>query len=356
MFYSALLYLVNQSFDMALGWPTHRVPIDSECVAHVPRVRTARHISNASQPASLESWGWHNPACQLRWKGPCWDDARGRRKDTCTLDYSIELGSDTADTADTANTAAASPRCQEPVRLTFLWHSINSRAHLAALQSKLRMLLDDAGRPPDMLVLATSLWDMMVRLPYNLTEAPCRPTQAALNAINDSLSINDTFLSAADTASTLTPPTLASAGREQGPTLRVLLGMVPCPRCRTASCVHWGASAAMEANARLASQCAPRSANDAGFAYLDPSRVIDGAPNWLLSSPCGNFHPFGAQAEALAAAALGALGALKLAPPMRDRTSGGRRWASNWTGRGTVLRCASGHACDISDVLASASV
>ena len=69
------------------------------------------------------------------------------------------------------------------------------------------MLLDDAGRPPDMLVLATSLWDMMVRLPYNLTEAPCRPTQAALNAINDSLSINDTFLSAADTASTLTPPT-----------------------------------------------------------------------------------------------------------------------------------------------------
>ena len=109
----------------------------------------------------------------------------------------------------------------------------------------------------------------------------------------------------------------------------------------------------MEATTRLVSQCAPIAAREAGFAYLNPSRVIEGAPSWLLSSPCGNFHPFGAQAEALAAAALGALGSLRLPPPMRDRTSGGRRWASNWTGRGTVLRCASSHACDISAVLAS---
>ena len=73
--YSALLALVNAT-EPELGWPTHTVRSGS-CMAHV-----------VAANASVLAYGYYHPACQLRWKGTCNDDGRGRSlaKHTCTGD------------------------------------------------------------------------------------------------------------------------------------------------------------------------------------------------------------------------------------------------------------------------------
>lgn len=126
--YAALLSSLNRSRSLQLGWPTHRVPDGDPCTPYTPR------------PNGRADWGWYNPRCQLRWKGPCWDDGRGRNtRDTCTLDYTF------------ASLAT---------RITFQWHSLNHPRHLYMLVRKVGLLCDGAGRLPDAVVASTGTWDL----------------------------------------------------------------------------------------------------------------------------------------------------------------------------------------------------
>lgn len=161
MVYSALLAMLNNTMELQLGWPTHRVGANSSCTAHVPR--SARE-HNTKRGSRGEEWGWYNPQCQARWKGPCWDDARAQYpKRACLLDFTVAASS---------------------VRLTFVWHSRNDHvAHTKLLGWRIRMLLDDAARTPDLLLVSTGLWDMQMN-PASDALTCCQGVRKALDAIN----------------------------------------------------------------------------------------------------------------------------------------------------------------------------
>ena len=99
--YSALLTVLNHSHSPPLGWPTHRV-LSGACMAHVlPN-------SSRSQPGTF---GYYAAGCQLRWKGPCWDDSRGRNlRKVCTLDYRL----DDTDTVILTRTRTPTPTPPQP--------------------------------------------------------------------------------------------------------------------------------------------------------------------------------------------------------------------------------------------------
>ena len=161
MVYAALLTMLNETKaykgeELQYGWPTHRVHSNSICTAHVPRAPLLDN-NNESHGWRREAWGWYNPQCQARWKGPCWDDARAQYpKHACALDYTV---------------AATT------VRLTFIWHARNHHsAHRELLASRIRMLLVDAARAPDLLLVSTGLWDMQICVlapTRNRAAAPC---------------------------------------------------------------------------------------------------------------------------------------------------------------------------------------
>lgn len=125
--FAALLALANGT-DPALGWPTHRVHAGL-CMAHP--------VANGTSPG----FGIYHPGCQLRWRGSCYDDARGQGGDmACTLDYHVAaLGA----------------------RLTFQWHTFNRPANLAELTSRLRGLRQgtaSGSRSPDLTFVSTGHW------------------------------------------------------------------------------------------------------------------------------------------------------------------------------------------------------
>ena len=125
--FAALLALANGT-DPALGWPTHRVRAGL-CMAHP--------VANGTSPG----FGIYHPGCQLRWRGSCYDDARGQGGDmACTLDYHVAaLGA----------------------RLTFQWHTLNRPANLAELTHRLRGLRQgttSGRRSPDLTFVSTGHW------------------------------------------------------------------------------------------------------------------------------------------------------------------------------------------------------
>lgn len=337
--YSAMLALVNSS-TAPLGWPTHRVPVDDQCLPHVPR---------EAGGAIGESWGWFNPACQLRWKGPCWDDVRGRNvRDVCTLDFTHTV---------------------LRLRLTFVWHSINSHTHVAATRRKVALLVGAAGQPADFLVVATGLWDMVAAKGFD-PDCCCARMRRLMDAlhgdgINGTVHDGDGVGVAGRALSELKPAGAARA--------RVVVGLEGCPRCnatvrrRTAPrapppqralgvCANWGGTTSMEAMVRTTAACQHETAKAAGFALLDVAGLMRHAPP-MLSSPCGNFHPFGVQAEGLGAVLLGALAAVvrsesgrkgraadsDIAPAPRHDA-----WPQDWDfGHGTLVRCESVAPCAV---------
>lgn len=113
--FASLLALLNGT-AAPLGWPTHRVD-SGACMAHV--------LPNNSQGLP-PTFGYYTPGCELRWKGPCYDDVRGRSTEVCVLDYVT----------------------RHRTRLTFVWHSFNDHSHVAAMRRRVDVLLSAAGRPP----------------------------------------------------------------------------------------------------------------------------------------------------------------------------------------------------------------
>eukprot|EP00966_Prymnesium_polylepis_P121573 2809702-Prymnesium_polylepis.1 len=299
--FSALLTLLNQSLPAA-GWPTHRVvgPVgQAGCTPHAP-----------AAAAREEYWGYYDPVCQARYKGPCFDDSRGRgTRGVCTLDYTTPLRT----------------------RLTFQWHSFNEPAHLSAMSERVERLVTAAGRAPDLVVTSTGAWDMI----FAAASADC-----CCESIGQAMATINHAIGAAK---------LPDGPGSAAPPLRVLYGFFTCPSCaaqgkpedasadssvegvpeaahanaaRGGGCGNWAAPPNMEALTRKTHACARATAEDAGFAYFDVDRSIHRAPP-LLSSPCGNQHAFGVQAEAEAGMLLGALGASQRAWPRPDRTADG---------------------------------
>lgn len=286
--YSALLSLLNQSLP-AQGWPTHRVvgPIGpAGCTPHVPR----------SPPSREEYWGYYDKTCQARYKGPCFDDSRGRRYNGCTLDYTTDART----------------------RLTFLWHSITSPGHLAAIGKRVERLVAAAGRTPDLLLSSTGTWDMIFKA--ETARCCCDQVAQGLARLNDALR----------SAVAAPPPE---------PPLRVLLGFFTCPTCDVQpTCGNWPAPTNVGRLTRKTQACARATAAAAGFAYFDVQRPVNLAPK-LLGSPCGNQHAFGLQSEVHASMLLGAFAAsrrARAAPREPDRTSAAF-WAE-WPVQMSLLR------------------
>ena len=317
MLYSAFLALVNHTEMPAFGWPTHRVPADSVCVAHVP--------AGSSTP---EAYGWYDPQCRVRWKGGCWDDSRAQTpRGSCTLDYTV--------------VHSASSRS----RLTFVWHSLNRKDHLRMLSHRLSMLLEDnARRTPDLLLVSTGLWDIMYPGP---SECCCDRIQMALETINNALHESIALASSHGAASL------------RSRSVQMLLGVQPCPSCpnvhtrgrlrENRTCAHFGGfNYPIVSNT---SKCGRDVAKAAGFAYLDHSRLLELVPP-LLSSPCGMHHPFGVLAEAIAATALAALDDARLNTPHEMTTEAPPPaawpevvWQGNWSRYTRVLRCVGSEPC-----------
>ena len=127
--YSALLTLLNHSHSPPLGWPTHRV-LSGACMAHVlPNSSRSQHVPAAG------TFGYYATGCQLRWKGPCWDDARGRNlRKVCTLDYRLD---------------------DEGTRVTFQWHATTRPAPTKMLRRRLQLMVGASGGPPDVVFAST---------------------------------------------------------------------------------------------------------------------------------------------------------------------------------------------------------
>ena len=337
MLYSALLTLLNHTLP-AVGWPTHRAmgPVgkDFGCTPHSPRT-----------PNRSEYWGYYDPRCQERFKGPCFDDHRGRTTRGCSLDY-----------VTTAHT-----------RLTFLWHSFIDKGTLSATAERVQRLMTAAGRAPDLLVASIGTWDMI--LTRESEDCCCERIGWAMGTLNKAID------------SAVLP---GSAGSAPAP-LRVLYGFFNCPTCKeqgtdpsggaaavsvvglaqagegsaASGCGNWPAARNMQVLSLKTMACARETARAQGFAYFDVGRSIRLAPP-LLVSPCGSLHGFGLHAEVEAAMLLGALGASWRARPQRaqpDQTSAAF-WAE-WPAYtlGPLLQCASsdGVACPTKPVQVDAN-
>lgn len=306
--YAALLALLNSSSEAPpLGWPTHRVS-HGTCMAHV--------VAGPSRP---EVFGYYAEGCQLRWKGPCWDDVRGRNvRNVCTLDYRL----------DEART-----------RLTFQWHGISRPDTLALLSQRLELMSAASGGPPDVVFASTGTWDMLfgrlVGASGQPGAAPCCCSQvgATLDRVNRAL----------------TPAPGAAAP------LKLLYGFFLCPTCegeaaQRAGCAHWNASAKVRHYTESTQSCARPTAAEAGWLYFDVQRLTSAVPPGILASPCGNQHPFGVLAEAQAAALLSLVARARLPPPRHDRTNRTQLYGPSWPALAT--HCSSGAHCPPSSLAA----
>lgn len=230
--YSALLTLLNHSHSPPLGWPTHRV-LSGACMAHVlPN-------SSRSQPGTF---GYYATGCQLRWKGPCWDDARGRNlRKVCTLDYRL----------DDAGT-----------RVTFQWHATTRPAPTKMLRRRLQLMVGASGGPPDVVFASTGTWDMLSGRLADASGAPrgdaeccCAEVGSTLRGVSEELGIQRPLGRRAQ----LSPPRGGGGG---GP-LPVLYGFFTCPVCDAASeardgCAHWNATALIQHYTRRTQACVGR--------------------------------------------------------------------------------------------------
>ena len=310
---------------------------DFGCTPHSPKTQ------NRS-----EYWGYYDPRCQERFKGPCFDDHRGRTTRGCSLDYVTTEGT----------------------RLTFLWHSFNDEGTLSATAERVSTLMTAAGRVPDLLVASIGTWDMLFT--KETEDCCCKRIGWAMGTLNKAIH------------SAVLP---GSAGSAPAP-LRVLYGFFNCPTCKeqgtdptdpsggaaavsassivpanegsaASGCGNWPASRNMQVLTLKTMACARETARAQGFAYFDVGRSIRLAPP-LLVSPCGSLHGFGLHAEVEAAMLLGALGASRRARPQRaqpDQTSAAF-WA-DWPAftLGPLLQCASsdGVACPTKPVQVDAN-
>ena len=292
--YAALLQLINGSLPYE-GWPTHRVPDGDACTPHVPA-----HDGIGAQH------GWYNPACQARWKGPCWDDMRGRNvMNVCTLDYRLP---------------------SRGIRLTFQWHSLNEGLYLRALKARLALLYAHAQRAPDLIVGSSTAWDMQYGSSRESGGCCC-----------------DTLTSFARTLRKdyLNTPTPSPAP------LTVLYGLFNCPTCaskRYTSCAHIKAPRPVQELTARTHACGRNVSRAHGMVYLDVQSMTNTVPS-LLSSPCINNHAFGVLAEAQAAAIVGLFRFSRPPPSPPDVTNASWLWSA-WQPMGTSLRCVVGSRCE----------
>jgi len=217
------------------GWPMHRAEKGDPCEPH---------LRNASRK---DSWGYYNSGCQERWKGGCRDDHSGRNvRKVCALDH-------------------FSPQ----TRLTYLWHSLNTRQHLASLLSRVERLMVDAGGSPDAVLISTGLWDMQFSQPWHT----CPRMVKALSQL-----------------------------RQLMPTTHIaLLGFEKCPECPKNSdleCLHWGRQSRLGSLMYKGHDCGINITASLNATYLDLTTLTRTLPR-IRSSPCGAVHLFGAGSEAI---------------------------------------------------------
>ena len=299
----AQLTLLNGSTP-ALGWPTHRV-LHGSCMAHV--------LPNRTRMLPEGTFGYYSDGCQLRWKGPCWDDRRGRNlRRVCTLDYRI----------DHANT-----------RLTFQWHATSRPQAMALLTRRLKRMRTASGGPPDLVFASTGTWDMLSGRLVDANGQPrgeccCTHVAATLSRIADAL----------------THP-------GELPPLRVLYGFYTCPSCSgrapITGCAHWSATPIIEHFTKRTQVCARVTAATAGWLYLDAQQLTSRLPIGILGSPCGNQHPFGiladAQASILTSLASSAMRTGVLPPIRHDATDRQGLYGASWPASAT--HCSSSLSC-----------
>ena len=329
MVFSALLSLVNGSLP-ALGWPTHRVPNGSTCEAHVlPSQQTGAFPERVGR----EYWGWYNPACMERWKGPCHDDKRGRNLyDTCALDFELP---------------------SHRIRLSFIWHSYSGPGYplfRELMQTRIGRMTHAAGRGPDLVLGSAATWDMI----FTQRTADC--CCGVVDLFLRSLAINVSFsATAAGTAAVA-----AGHGRRQRARrpLLVLYGFFGCPACtrpaaalgqlrsasRTVACVNAPAAPNLRNLTAKTQRCARGVAAANTAVYLDVAPLVAASDPLSVSSPCLNNHAFGSGAEAHAAALLGLARFAALPPAELDHTDGAALWPA-WRDVGNALHCARGEAC-----------
>ena len=228
----------------------------------------------------------------------------------CTLDYTLESS----------------------LRLTFQWHSLTRKAHLESVQRKTFMLRAAAGKAPDLVLASTGTWDMLVR---KVSSRVCEP----IERLTQTLFGRQPASSAA----------VSSEAPLAGAPLRVLYGYFSCPQCPTPSapataprCGNFAGASNVQTQTMTAHTCARAVAASQQWVYLDVARMTAAMPP-LLSSPCGNHHPFGLLAETEAHL----LGSLVLAAGLEsispDRTTD-ELWRQ-WRSVGTFLRCRSATPC-----------
>ena len=223
-------------------WPSHRVPTKTGAVCG---------------PAA-KSWYYSNDAtCRSLFRGDCNNDNFMSRTDQagktpgCVLDFQANRQ-----------------------RLTFVWHAMSTEsAWVTTTRTLTALLAGDRRRGPDLLLLATGAWDMLLSGSVWDARAERRVRKSYTRTLRS----------------------LRGAWRASGLTLpkaRVLYGNWPC---NTTTRYAWRSKYSRAT--RSMRDWYRNASSTAGYAYLDIEHSLNTLPP-MAASPCGNQHPFGAIAEA----------------------------------------------------------
>ena len=201
------------------------------------------------------------------------------------------------------------------VRLTFQWHTLSSsEVHLRLLASRVSLLIDAAGRPPDLLVVCNGAWDIM------FSQDKPRPMCHVIDKLLTAL--------------------LAPAAPLARVPVRVLSGLFTCPSCKDTAqpCSHHDQSPREVQFVHQTAECAPALAIKHTMAFLDNQALVRSFSSVHQPDECIGGHLLGSGAKTQAQALIRLMKPEHLPLGEADQTNPGALW-TEWrdTGLGHPL-------------------